>query len=66
MKEEHKRLYPSYHISELKSWVKEGKLDPETNKKVLREIVARETGTSKVKVTPQIEGGKVKNKVGRM
>ena len=57
-----KRLFPAYTLDELKSWIG---LDDETAKKVAEEIEAREAG-SVARITPQIEGGRVISRIGRM
>ena len=57
------RKFPAYTLAELKSWVAAGtatNLDA-----VLAEIAAREAGATHYKV-PQIEGGKVQPRIGRM
>lgn len=59
-----KRMYPGYTLSELQEMVKTA--TGETLEKMSKEIVARESGASKVSVTPQIQGGKVQVKVGRL
>ena len=57
-----KRIFPAYTLNELKSWTD---LDAETAKKVAEEIAAREAG-SVARITPQIEGGRVISRIGRM
>jgi hypothetical protein len=65
-RDERKRLYPSYTLKDLKGWVEKGELSGEKLAQVKEEIAARESGASQVRVTPQIEGGKVQTKIGRM
>lgn len=54
--------YPSYTLKDLEKFVAEGKGNPA----MVLEIENRKAGTSKPKVTPQIMGGKVQTKLGRM
>ncbi len=56
------RMFPSSTTSELKSRLSTVGLDAETMAKIVKEIGARESGISVVKVTPQIEGGKVQHR----
>lgn len=57
------RKWPSYHVSELKKWIAEGRPNAAA---IQEEIDARESGASQHKVTPQILGGKAQAKIGRM
>ena len=57
-----KRLFPAYTLDELKTWTG---LDAETAEKVAEEIAARKAG-SVARITPQIEGGRVISRIGRM
>ena len=57
-----KRLFPAYTLDEIKTWTD---LDAETAKKVAAEIAAREAGAV-ARITPQIEGGRVISRIGRM
>jgi len=62
------RMFPSYTTAQLKQFVAEGVTELRSAEKVeqiKREIAARESGASDVKVTPQIEGGKLHSIVGR-
>jgi hypothetical protein len=54
--------YPSYTLADLKKAVAEGRGNP----KMEQEIADRESGKSAIRVTPQIMGGKVQTKIGRM
>ena len=56
------RKYPSYTLAELKKFVAEGK----GNAAMEQEIKDRESSASTVRETPQILGGKVQTRVGRM
>lgn len=56
------RKFPSYTLADLEKMVAEGK----GNAAILEEIAARKAGTSEARVTPQILGGKVQTKLGRM
>jgi hypothetical protein len=56
------RKYPSYTLAELEKFVAEGKGNPA----MVQEIADRKAGISKVSVTPQILGGKIQTKIGRM
>lgn len=56
------RKFPSYTLAQLEQMVAEGR----GNAAILEEIAARKAGTSEAKVTPQILGGKVQTKLGRM
>ena len=56
------RKYPSYTLAELEKFVAEGR----GNATMMQEIEARKAGTSVRLVTPQILGGKVQTKIGRM
>lgn len=56
------RKYPSYTTAELESAV----LDGRGNDVMIQEIADRKAGVSVVKSTPQIMGGKVVTKVGRL
>jgi hypothetical protein len=63
------RMFGSYTTVQLKKAVTEGVNEwtpRETIEKMIKEIQARESGASKVNVTPQITGGKPNPKVGRM
>ncbi len=60
------RLYPSYTTKQLKEIVAVGNLSDDMTAQINAEIVAREAGISVVKVTPQIEGGKIQSRVGRL
>lgn len=60
------RMYPSYTLADLKKWLDNPNLDPQTRAKAEAEIKAREEGTSKTRTTPQIMGGKVQTKVDRL
>ena len=54
-----KRAFPGYTLAELKAV-------PNKTEAILKEIEARETGRSVQVPTPQIEGGAVKIRIGRM
>jgi len=56
------RKYPAYTLADLEKFVAEGR----GNVVMVQEIAARKTGTSVRLVTPQIFGGKVQAKIGRM
>lgn len=56
------RKYPSYSLSELEAFVTNG----DGNPVMIQEIADRKIGASQHKVTPQLIGGKVVTKVGRM
>lgn len=56
------RKWPSYTLAELEATVKAGK----GSREMEEEIQNRKTGASQIRVTPQIEGGKVMTRVGRM
>lgn len=58
------RMYPSYTTANLRNML--DNVDGETRAKMEAEIAARESGASLVKVTPQIDGGMVQAKVGRL
>ena len=63
------RMFGSYTTAQLKNSVSEGVNEwrpRETIEKMIKEIQARESGVSKLNVTPQIQGGKPNPKVGRM
>lgn len=49
------RMFPSYTTAQLKERLGKGDLDPATAAKIKAEIEARESGESKVSVTPQIK-----------
>lgn len=56
------RKYPSYTLAELEKFVAEGRSTPV----MIQEIANRKTGASAVLVTPQILGGIVQPRIGRM
>lgn len=56
------RKYPSYTTKELEAFVAAGR----GNDAMTQEIADRKSGASIVRATPQIQGGKVVTKVGRM
>lgn len=56
------RKFPSYTLADLEGFVASGKGSPE----MVQEIADRKAGRSTTTVTPQILGGKVMTKVGRM
>lgn len=56
------RKYPSYTTAQLEAFVANG----QGNDEMVKEIENRKAGVSKVAVTPQLIGGKVMNKIGRM
>lgn len=56
------RKWPSYTLAELEAAVKAGK----GSREMEEEIQNRKSGSSQIRVTPQIEGGKVMTRVGRM
>lgn len=56
------RKYPGYTLAELEAAVAAGR----GNDVMLKEIADRKAGISKPFETPQILGGKVQPKVGRM
>ena len=60
------RMYPSYTTKQLKEIVAVGNLSDDMTAKMNAEIKDREEGLSVTKVTPQIEGGMVQVKVGRL
>lgn len=57
-----KRAFPGYTLAELEAKVAAGY----GNDAMVQEIADRKAGKSVVVKTPQIEGGKVKTKLGRM
>ena len=56
------RKYPSYTTQELEAFVATGKGDDT----MIQEIADRKAGISQIAITPQIMGGKVVTKVGRL
>jgi hypothetical protein len=60
------RIYPSYTTKQLKEIVAVGNLSDDMTAQMNAEIEARESGLSVTKVTPQIMGGIVQAKVGRL
>ncbi len=56
------RNYPSYTTAQLEAYVAAGR----GNETMIQEIANRKAGASVVRVTPQIMGGKVVVKVGRI
>jgi len=56
------RKYPSYSLAELERFVAEGR----GNSVMKQEIADRKSGASTYKVTPQILGGTVQAKIGRL
>lgn len=56
------RKYPSYTLSQLEAAVAEGRGNPV----MVEEIANRKSGVSQHLVVPQIEGGMVKPRLGRM
>ena len=56
------RKYPSYTLADLEKFVAEGR----GNAVMVQEIADRKSGKSIVKPTPQILGGKVQTRIGRM
>lgn len=56
------RKYPSYTTAVLEAFVASGQGNPV----MVQEIEDRKAGISVVKVTPQLIGGKVQVKIGRM
>lgn len=56
------RKYPSYSLADLEKAVAEGRGNPV----MVQEIADRKSGASQHKVTPQILGGQVQTKLGRM
>ncbi len=56
------RKYPSFTTAELEAFVAAGNGNPV----MVQEIADRKAGVSKLTVTPQIMGGKVITKLGRM
>lgn len=56
------RKYPAYSLAKLEALVEAG----EGNPVMVQEIADRKAGISTIRVTPQIEGGKVQTKIGRM
>jgi hypothetical protein len=60
------RMFPSYTTAQLKEFLKTHEMDDEKRKKMETEVANRESGASVVRKTPQIEGGKVITKVGRL
>jgi hypothetical protein len=56
------RKYPSYTLADLEKAVVEGRGNPV----MVQEIADRKSGASQHKVTPQILGGQVQVKLGRM
>lgn len=56
------RKYPSYSLAELEAFVANGRGNPV----MVQEIADRKAGISNVLVTPQILGGIVNPRVGRM
>jgi hypothetical protein len=60
------RMYPAYTTKQLKEIVAVGNLSDDMTAQINAEIAAREAGLSVTKITPQIEGGMVQAKVGRL
>jgi len=60
------RKFPGYTTKELESFVAAGLNDAELKKQIEQEIADRKSGKSVAFHTPQIEGGKIQTKVGRM
>lgn len=56
------RMYPSMTTTQLRQWVESGDATP----LAMEELARRDSGESQVRVTPQIMGGKVQTKIGRM
>lgn len=56
------RKYPSYSLAELEIFIANGEGTPV----MIQEIADRKSGASQHKVTPQLIGGRVVTKVGRM
>ena len=56
------RNYPSYTTAQLESAVAAGR----GNETMVQEIANRKSGVSVIRLTPQIMGGKVMAKVGRL
>jgi hypothetical protein len=56
------RKYPSYTTASLKAFVASG----QGNSVMVQEIADREAGVSVIHPTPQLIGGKVQTKIGRM
>lgn len=56
------RKYPSYTLADLVNFVAAGQGNPI----MVQEIADRKAGDSAIKLTPQLIGGKVITKVGRM
>jgi hypothetical protein len=56
------RKYPSMTTAQLREWVGSGSATP----LAVEELAKRDSGESTVRVTPQIVGGKVQTKIGRM
>ena len=56
------RKYPSYTTADLEAFVASG----QGNAVMVQEISDRKTHVSVIKATPQILGGKVQTKIGRM
>jgi hypothetical protein len=52
-----KRIFPTYSISELRSWLTDPAVNSEIKTKAAAEIEARESGLSKVSATPQAAWG---------
>ena len=56
------RKYPSYTTAALEAFVASG----QGNSVMVQEIEDRKAGISVIHVTPQLQGGKVQTKIGRM
>jgi len=59
------RLYPGYTTQELKAFVAV-EADATIKAKMEGEIAAREAGLSKPLIVPQIKGGRIVPRIGRM
>jgi hypothetical protein len=56
------RKYPSYTTAQLEAFVASG----QGNAVMVKEIADRKAGFSVIHATPQLHGGKVQIKIGRM
>jgi hypothetical protein len=48
------RMFPSYTLADLRRFLAKSDLEPETRAQIETEISARESGKSRVQITPQI------------
>ena len=60
------RMFPSYTTAQLRAFLETDQVVGAQRAKMEAEIIARETGASVPAETPQIIGGKVQHRVGRL